>query len=844
MQSERWQQVERLYHSALERAPALRQAFLAEACGGDEELRREVESLLAQESSPSGELKGRPAREGAASLLETSATQLRAGAQVGPYKLEARIGAGGMGEVFRAVDTRLRRTVAIKLLPGSEMADPAHRRRFLQEARAASALNHPNIVVIHDISNQDGIDFLVMEHVSGQTLKDLIPAEGMPFDRVAHLGSQIASALAAAHAAGIVHRDIKPANIMVTPDQQVKVLDFGIAKMTPQVAGDPEGETRTAVTIPGMVVGTISYMSPEQTRGESVDGRADIFSLGCVLYQAATGRLPFGGASALAIMHEIATATPLAPSSLRADLPHAFDQLIRACLEKNPTERPASAAEVAQELKSLSSSPDRVPMRSQAGRRSVAVIPFRFRTALPEDQFLSLALSEAVVNRLASTGELLVRPTTSVLRYAGTDTEWTQVARELNVDLVVEGTIQKMGARVRVLVQALQASDSRTLHSSKHDGDAGDLFALQDRIADSVSEVFVPRGKRSAQPVVPPTKNPLAYELYMRAVDRLAHWNKFDMGSAIEMLNRVVELDRDFAEAWGQLAQAYSQMGIFDVDAKWSEQAEHAIAKTLELDPIQCDALQARGQILWSSSRGFQIRPALRALNAALKVNPSRYTVRWFRGAILFHLGFYEEAVRDIEESLLANPEYAMGLAALGLIAQYTGDYDAAQEFNERALAVDPAFNHGYAWSPMAPLLMGRIEEAREKLRRARQVVPEEPLITSIEGLIAAQEGNFKRAEQLADEASLENRKSVTHPHHIWHCAAGVYALCGKPDKAIFQLRRCAEMGLPNYLLFGSDPHLRPLRDLPEFTALLSDLRREYDQYRVEIDSAGRVQPE
>jgi serine/threonine-protein kinase len=329
--------------------------------------------------------------------------------------------------------------------------------------------------VIHDISNQDGIDFLVMEHVPGQTLKDLIPAEGMPFDRVAHLGSQIASALAAAHAAGIVHRDIKPANIMVTPDQQVKVLDFGIAKMTAQVAGDPRGETRSAVpvTIPGMVVGTISYMSPEQTRGEPVDGRTEIFSLGCVLYQAATGRLPFRGASALAIMHEIATATPFPPSNLRAELPHAFDQLITTCLQKNPTQRPASAAEVAQELKSLSSSSDRVPMRSHAGRRSVAVIPFRFRTALPEDQFLSLALAEAVVNRLASTGELLVRPTTSVLRYAGTDIEWTQVARELNVDLVVEGTIQKMGARVRVLVQALQASDSRTLDSSKHDGTWG-----------------------------------------------------------------------------------------------------------------------------------------------------------------------------------------------------------------------------------------------------------------------------------------------------------------------------------------------------------------------------------
>jgi serine/threonine protein kinase/tetratricopeptide (TPR) repeat protein len=803
-----------------------------------------VESLLAQEGSSSLAREGRSALQGKASLLETG-TLVRAGALVGPYKLEARIGAGGMGEVFRAVDTRLQRTVAIKFLRGSEMADPAHRRRFLQEARASSALNHPNIVVIHDISGRDGIDFLVMEHVPGQTLKDLIPAEGMPFDSVAHLGSQIASALAAAHAAGIVHRDIKPANIMVTPDQQVKVLDFGIAKVTPQVAGDPDGETRTLVegTTPGMVMGTISYMSPEQTRGEPVDGRADIFSLGCVLYQAATGRLPFGGASALAVMHEIATANPVAPSHLRAELPQGFDRLVAACLEKNRAQRPASAAEVARELKALASSANPVPVRRSAGRRSVAVIPFRFRNAPPEGQFLSLALAEAVVNRLASSGDLLVRPTASVLRYAGTDVEWTQVARELNVDLVVGGTIQQSGARVRVLVQALQASDSRTLHSSQHDGDAGDLFGLQDRIADSVSDAFSPRKKRSALPAVPPTRNPLAYEIYMRAVDRLVQWNRFDMGSAIEMLNRVVELDPDFAGAWGQLAQAYSQMGIFDGGSKWSELAEHAIAKTLELDPIQCDALQARAQTLWSASRRFQSRPALRALNAALRVNPSRYTARWCRGAIFFHLGFYEEAEHDLQETLLANPNFAMALVARAMIAQYEGDFGAAHELNERALVVDPTFNHAYAWSPLAPLLMGRTGEARERIRRARQIVPEESLLTAIEGLAAAQEGSFQRAEQLAD-SSLQTGKSVTHAHHTWHCAAGVYALCGQRDKAILQLRRCAEMGLPNHLLFGNDQNLRPLRDLPEFRALLSGLRREYDQYRVEIDSAERTQAE
>lgn len=839
MLPERWSRVEQLYRDGLGQPLSQRAKFLAEACAGDENLRREVESLLAQEDSPTTGLTNRSAWE-ATVHANAPRIELRAGAQIGPYKLEAAIGAGGMGQVFRALDTRLRRTVAIKFLLGRDMADPAQRRRFLQEARAASALNHPNIVVIYDIAQQDGIDFLTMEHISGQTLKDSIPPGGLQIGALAQLGSQIASALAAAHAAGIVHRDIKPANIMVTPDQHAKVLDFGLAKVVPH--GAEEGtQTVVEVTTPGTVMGTVAYMSPEQTRGEHVDGSSDVFSLGCVLYQAATGRLPFRGASTLAIMHEIATGTPDTPSSLRSDLPAAFDRLIAECLDKNPKQRPA-AGQVAGDLKRLSS-PLESSTRVRTDRPSVAVMPFHLRASIQEDEFLSVALADAVIHRLASTGKLVVRPIASVMRYKGTETEWGQAARDLNVDLVVEGTIQKMGAKVRVLVQVHRASDGQTLGSAKHDGDLGDLFGLQDRIADSVSDVFVPREQSGGLPAVSPTKNPLAFELYLRAVDRLAHWNKFDIGSAIEMLSRVVELDPGFADAWGRLAQAYSQMGMhLDPDPLWFERAESAIAKTLELDPVQCDALCARGLILWSPSRGFQNRPALRAINAALKINPSRYNVRQLRGAILFHLGHYQQAERDVEESLLSNPGYALGIQTQGMIALYQGDYERADQVIQRALALDPALVHANIFCPLAPLYMGRLADAQEKIRKARQMVPEEPQLNSLEALIAACEGNFERAEQLADEACSENKKSVTHTHHTWHYAAGVYALCGKAEKALVELRRCAKLGLPNYLLFGSDPNLRPLREHPDFIALQSDLRREYDQYRNEFDFAGDSQ--
>jgi serine/threonine protein kinase/tetratricopeptide (TPR) repeat protein len=349
MDSERRRQIEELFHAALEREPSQRYSFLCEACQRDEEMKREIESMLAREGAtelfPVGEQW----------LIESGATEWLASAtHLGPYRIEAPLGAGGMGQVYRASDTRLHRTVALKVLPRDEFTYAERKRRFLQEAQAASALNHPNIVVLHDIASDRGIDFLVMEYVNGKTLKEMISAEAMPLKEVSRYGAQVASALAAAHAAGIVHRDIKPANIMITSESQVKVLDFGVAKLMERAVLDTKDETRRigpTNTMPGMLVGTVSYMSPEQTRCERLDGRSDIFSLGCVLYEAATGRLPFQGPSTLSVMHEIATVNPPVPSALRTDLPVEFDLLIERTLAKDKDQRYASALELAEALK-------------------------------------------------------------------------------------------------------------------------------------------------------------------------------------------------------------------------------------------------------------------------------------------------------------------------------------------------------------------------------------------------------------------------------------------------------------------------------------------------------------
>jgi len=777
---------------------------------------KENEQTVTQKSS---------AAQGANTTLgDTTVTFVAPTTFLGRYVVERPLGFGGMGEVYRAQDPRLQRTVAIKVLPQGTAADSVFRRRFLNEARAASALNHPNIVAIYDICTEKDVDFIVMEHIDGQTLESLIAKKALSLDQLAEVGSQVALALGAAHAAGIVHRDIKPANIMVTRAQGVKVLDFGIAKVQ-------RNDADTRLTGAGRLIGTIAYMSPEQTRAEDTDYRSDIFSLGCVLYEAATGRRPFQAASAISLMHEIATSDPEPPSVHRPELQPEFVRLVMRCLAKDRRQRPDSAIELATELKSLAL-PERPRTQVRSTCPSVAVVPLKLRGPAT-DQYLSVSLAEALIHRLSSTGKLLVRPIASVIRYSGDETDWARVARELNVDLVVEGALQIAGGKIRALVLVHRASDAETIASLKQDGSSDDLFALQDRLADQVSDVFVPRQKNETAARVLPTKNAGAYELYLRAVDRQVHVDKFEMASAIELLTRATELDPAFADAWGLLAQACAQMGShLDLDPKWFELGEVAIARTLELDPIQCTALCARSMILWSPSRSFQNRAALRALNAAVKIDPSRPTARHQRSAILWHLGFLNASEQDAIELQAASP--VLGGMHRGAVALQRGEFDLSSEFYARALALEPNNVLLHLMSPLPVLFTGRLADARAAVDKARQMFPAESFGLGMTAVIAGIEGDQKRAETLADEAA-QSSHSMTHTHHTWHSCAAAYALIGKPDKALHELERCAAMGLPNYRLFEGDPYLQSLRSDLRFSELMTRLRREHDSMRDEF---------
>jgi serine/threonine protein kinase/tetratricopeptide (TPR) repeat protein len=782
------------------------------------------------------------------------------------YRVLEKLGSGGMGVVYKAEDNRLHRPVALKFLPENVSSDPSALARFQREAQSASALNHPNICTIYDVGEENGIAFIAMEFLQGATLKQHITQHSLTFENFVMLAAEISDALDAAHHKNIIHRDIKPANIFVTDRGHAKILDFGLAKLhedKPSLAGATavlgataeaaapgasaaaahdstrlRDSAETQITNTGVIVGTVSYMSPEQTRGQNLDRRSDIFSLGSVLYEAVTSQLPFAGPSQLAIMHDIATGTPAPPSTMQPGLPRTLDDLILRCLEKDPARRPQRASEIVTALKSLSTPSATIATTPRAyGRKSIAVIPFQFRVPSPDDQFLSVALADAVANRLGSSPSLVVRPTSSVMKYSNGATEWSKIATDLNVDMVAEGTIQKMGSRVRVLVQVWELREGRATHSAKIDGDMSDLFTLQDNLADSVFTALAPRKpEKSSSTDVPPARHPLAYELYMRAVDRSMCFNKFDLMAGIEMLERAIDLDPDFGQAWGLLSIICCQIGMhLEPDPRWFERAEKAVNRTLELDPINCNALCSRAWISWSPGRGFQVRPALRAFNSAVKINPNFYAARAYRAGILFHYGFHELGVHDADEAILVAPQFALSQASKGFIAQYEGDYELADYWYQQALALEPGLVHANIQAPLPHIYLGNLGKAREVLRRAQQMIPVEPQLIACEGLILACEGNFKRAEELADEAAASKR-SVLHLHHMLHTAAEVYALCGKSEKAVHELTRAAEIGLPNHRAFENDAHLRSIHTHPDFLALTRTLRRDHEQLRHELD--------
>ena len=759
------------------------------------------------------------------------------GETISHYRIDTQLGKGGMGVVYRARDQRLERDVALKLLATDVSGRDESRARLLAEARAASALNHPGITTIYEVGEDGDHLFIVMELVAGETLRSMIGSGPVEPRALIRLAAQVAEALAAAHAHGVVHGDVKPENIIVQPDGRVKLLDFGIAR---RFAAETLAITRQQTApLDSGIVGTLAYMAPEQLRGAEADSRADLFALGMVLYELAAGHRPFPGPTATALMAQVMNDAPPPLARMAPETPPELARIVHKLLEKQPDSRFQTARELRVDLSNLERDLNLGPafQAAVAGKRAVAVLPFKLLTPNPEDDYLSMALADAVINQLSASGDLLVRPAAAMARYAKQAVDPLQAARELNVQAIVEGSIQKLGPKLRVHVQAWNAADGRTLLVAKHDSEMTDLFGLQDRISDQVARTL---GAKSASEghSAPPTSNTVAYELYLRAAERLTRLNRWDTRTAIEMLGNATRLDPRFADAWSCLADACVLMaGTFEPGPVWTKRAEQAVRRALTLDPHSAEAQCARGRVLWMPSKKFQERAALRALGEALRLNPGCHPARLWQCLILLHVGLHEEAKAGLAEALATNPDDCLTLIFSGQVRAFMGDYAGAEEYYARGLAIDRSHLWGNLFAAVNPLYQDGFERAEPAIRRAREVLPGEPMLDSCEALLWARRGERRKADPFLRRA-LKGGKSVLHTHHNWHAAAAAYAALGKSTEAIAWLKKAGGFGLPNYPAFRDDLFFQPLHNDPRFLRLMADLKKQWTSFRREFGAA------
>jgi serine/threonine protein kinase/TolB-like protein/Flp pilus assembly protein TadD len=757
--NDRWQQVEQLYHAALERGAVERGAFLAEACAGDEALRREVESLLSYEDQAENFIES-PALEVAAKMMaEEPGATVVAGQMIKHYQITSPLGAGGMGEVYLAEDTRLERRVAIKFLPALLTKDKRHLRRFEQEARAVAALSHPNVCVIHEVvETGEGRHCIVMEYVEGVTLRERIAERRMNVSEAIDAAIQVASALSAAHIAGIVHRDIKPENIMLRRDGYVKILDFGLAKLTEEESGplDSEGETRAREfkTLPGMVMGTVAYMSPEQARGLPVDARTDVWSLGVVLYEMLAGHQPFDGATPTDVIISIAGREPEPLANCAPEVPIQSEEIVNKALAKDREERYQTADDLLIDLKRLrhdleigaevvrskqpiqggsavTTSNNRVitpklfPLGLTRGRiltltalvgvlviaglvyarffrqsatpalqkeiKSIAVLPLENLSGDASQDYFAEGMTESLITDLARIGAVRVISRPSVMRYKGAHKSLPEIGRELNVDALLIGSVVRSGEHLRIAVQLIEAATERNLWTNSYERDLRDVLALQRELTqDIVGKIRI---KLTPQEQVQlRSVGPVNPEAY----DHYLRGRFY--------LNRQTKVDNEAAIAALERAVATDP----NFAAAYAELAQAYSWKLF---------LFAPGDKQWEEK-------AFVAAEKALALDPDSAVAHLARGRILWtpanHFP-HEKAIREYRRAVALNPSLDEARNQLALVYCHIGAFDEALQESYKAITTNPNNNLAQFRIGQTLNFQGKYEQALSVLRTLPQ---------------------------------------------------------------------------------------------------------------------------
>jgi serine/threonine protein kinase/tetratricopeptide (TPR) repeat protein len=632
---------------------------------------------------------------------------LSPGSRLGPYEITAALGAGGMGEVYKARDTRLDRTVAIKVLTPEVSADPDRRARFEREAKTIAGLNHPHICTLHDIGEHDGLLFLVMELLEGAPLRVQLSQGRLAVTAIVEMAIQLADALEAAHDKGIVHRDVKPENVFVTTRGAAKLLDFGIAKLAAERTAITSAVTATRVGTGPVVLGTVEYMSPEQARGEPLDARSDLFSLGAVLYEMATGMQPFRGATSGAVLGEILTKAPTAPVRLNPDVPADLERIVNKLLEKDRELRYQSARDVRVDLKRLRRTLTEPALASRAPAvaphgptavsaeilPSIAVLPFVNMSGDKEQEYFSDGVAEEVINVLSRIAGLKVIARTSAFAFKNKPEDVRAIAGTLGVANILEGSVRKSGNRVRVTAQLVTATDGSHLWSDRYDRDLTDIFVIQDEIAAAIAGALQVRLSVHAPSPGRRMANPEAYESYLKAVYLNWKLSPDAVARARDYLEQAVAIDPEFALAHFGLSHHYwmaASLGYLPAEEGMPRAREEA-RRALEIDPDLPEAHAMVGGV--AGSYDFDWKEAGRrfALATAGDAVPSNVR-QWHAYYYLVPMGRTEEAVAQARVGLLSDPLNLGARVILGDSLVNARRLDEAQAEAHRALEIDDCY--------------------------------------------------------------------------------------------------------------------------------------------------------
>jgi serine/threonine protein kinase/Tfp pilus assembly protein PilF len=777
------------------------------------------------------------------------------------YRVIEKLGAGGMGVVYKAEDTRLHRFVALKFLPDNMAQDSQALERFRHEARAASALNHPGICTIYDIGEQDSRAFIAMEFIDGETLRNHIHGKALPLAEMQKIGIQIAEALDAAHAEGIIHRDIKPANIFVTKRGQAKVLDFGLAKLVPKgiARGGAAlgGEVPDSASIVGIISGTPAYMSPEQVRGDTLDSRTDIFSLGLLLYEMATGRQAFSGGTGGMIIEAVLTRSPVPARTINPDVPPRLEEIINKALHKNRDQRHQSATELLSDLQRLERATDsgwRVaekgaepvlasktssapatgeqtarnsttqtgvvrPQRVSKIIDSLAVLPFENASRDPNHEYLSDGIAASLINILATVPKLRVIAQSTVFRYKGRGIDPQEVGRALNVRAVLTGTIMQSGGSLRIGAELVDVATGSQLWGSQYDRKPGDIFAIQDDISNEISgnlRIKLTRAEKKRL-TKRQTDDAEAYRLYLNGRHHWNRWTEEGFYKAIESFQQAVEKDPAYALAYAGLADSYVLLGwnSYLPPQEAFPKGKMAAMAALRLDPNLGEAHTPLSAVLWLHD--WQWQEAQAEFKRSLALNPAHPTANHWYAEYLMTMGLHAEAIAKMKDSQKLDPLSLIISVAIGWAFYMARRYDDAIEQLRRTVELDPNYPVTYWILGLLLRNMGHYDLAIAEGEKGIKLSGGSSLMSAALAQTFATAGRRKEAIQILEDLTKLAKQKYVAPYFF----AGIQIGLGEDDRAIEYLEKSYEEHSHWLIYLHIDPSMDALRSNARFQDLL-----------------------